>query len=157
MQIRTLHRLCEPRHTLSVWLITASLLLGGCGSSHSASTPSSSSSSTSTARTTAPKSAPLCPGAQRACISQSPQAKVTGPKALAANLIKSIARTNSELKHVKLDCPHSSGYPTECHLTGTERLANGKLVPAVGTVKVLGVDTKTHTYVYTLSARPARL
>ncbi len=130
-------------------LIAGLLVLTGCGSSHSSSgsgSPPSGSSTPSTA-------GPLCPGGATACVSQSPGARASGPKGLNANLIRSMTRTNPKLKQVKLACPQSSSYPVICPLSGIDT-TGGKTTRVKGQLTVAGVDTKTHTYSYSILYAP---
>lgn len=136
MQSKTLP--LRPRQrAATVSLIAGLLVLAGCGSAHSST------------------SAPVCPGGQTACVSRSPRVKAGGPKALDANLIRSMARTNPTLSHVKLACPRPAAYPIKCRLAATEKV-RGRSIPVKGTATVLGVDTGTRTYAYGLDYAPSR-
>jgi hypothetical protein len=112
--------------------LTGLLLLAGCGSSRH---------STSTSAATSTSNSP-CPPGQQACISRSPQAKTVEHGSLAADLVKELKKSNSQLSHVRLACPPLIRYPVTCRLTA---IANGKGKVA-GTVKALGVVTQTGTY-----------
>ncbi len=66
-----------------------------------------------------------------------------------------MTRSQRQLKQVKLACPRPAGYPVRCRLTATDA-SRGKPQPVAGTLMVLGIDTATKTYAYSLTYGPSR-
>ena len=120
-------------------LLSAAILLAGCGSGHH-----SSSANTQ----------PLCPNGQTKCVSVSPRAKVKGPQGLAANLTWLIPQSQPFLKNLRVSCPAAHAYPITCRLQAIDSRKRKKLIggdrPVTGTITVIGVFTVTHTYAYSL-------
>ncbi len=124
-------------------LLAGVLLLAGCGSSHSA-------------NTAATASAPICPAGEAACVSTNPSVTPAGPQDLATNLIHLIKVSNPTLKQVRLTCAASQArYPKACRLDASA-VARGKSVKVAGTVSAFGVDTRTHTYAYSVNYAPVQ-
>jgi hypothetical protein len=128
-------------------LLLSALALSGCGSSGSTST-----------RSPAPKatvrSAPPCTPGLPVCVSQSAGVKVTGPQRLDPNLEQALARNQPKLERPLVTCPSASSYPFTCRVAGQIRL-HGKPIAATGTLKVIGIETSTHTYAYEVTYGPA--
>ena len=142
-----------------VGLIAALALLVGCGSNSSSKSSNSSSSGGSSGKSSGSgggssssgsqaSNGPLCSNGQPTCVSQSPNAPVSGPKSLDANLTKLMAVSDRNLKKLKLSCPaNQAGFPKRCTLSAIDT-GRGKPHPVTGKVNVLGVYTRTGTYVY---------
>ncbi|MDQ6774868.1 MAG: hypothetical protein M3071_01315 [Actinomycetota bacterium] len=125
----------------AVPLIAGVLILAGCGSSHSS--PTASTAST-----------PICPPGEAACVSTNPSVTTSGPQNLAANLIALMKVSNPTLKQVRLTCAAGQvKYPRGCHLDASA-VSKGKTVKIAGEVSAFGVDTKTHTYAYSVNYAP---
>jgi hypothetical protein len=123
----------KPLRLAAVPLI-AGAILSGCGSSH--------------------KNTPTCPSGEQFCVSQNTNVPVGGSTDLATNLIKSIKKSNPPLKHVSLQCPSKvDKFPTKCILAG-EIIAKGKPIKVRGEVSAFGIDTRTHTYAYSVNYAP---
>jgi hypothetical protein len=90
-----------------------------------------------------------------------PSLKSTGkppaPASLDASLERLIARQQPAIKDATVRCPAASRYPLTCTLAGRARLPGPKPTVAItGTVTVLGIDNRTHSYDYEVEYRPAR-
>jgi hypothetical protein len=120
------------------------LLLAGCGSSgssHPASTPSTAST-------------PICPAGETACVSTNPSITAVGPQDLATNLILLMKVSNPTLKNVRLACaPGQTAYPKICQLDASAA-SKGKTVKVAGRVAAFGIDTRTHTFAYSVNYAP---
>lgn len=124
----------------SAALIASVLSLGGCGSSST--------------KSSAAAPAQVCPPGQIACVSQNPTIKPIGPTDLATNLLALMKHSNPTLKGVRLTCASGQNhFPRVCGLDGTVE-AKRRLVRVAGQVSVFGIDTKTHTYAYSITYRP---
>ena len=150
-------------HAIALPLIAGLLALAGCGGSGSNSSSNQSGSSGSG--------------------SGSSSSKAAGPTDLGANLKGLMARAQPQLSDVKISCPAGapSHFPVQCNFTATSAgtglpkyyvLTNGKRVKpkvpntalgrklshrhaVIGTIKVLGIYSRTNTYEYALDYRAA--
>jgi hypothetical protein len=138
---------CRRLRLAAAPLAAAVLLLAGCGSSHSA----------STAANTAPTaSTPICPAGEAACVSTNPTVTAVGSQDLAANLIELMKVSNPTLKQVRLTCAADQPkYPKACRLDASA-VSKGRSVKVAGTVSAFGVDTRTHTYAYSVNYVPVK-
>jgi hypothetical protein len=152
------------RLALATALVAASTALAGCGgSSHdpgttgatarTTATPSTTAGTTATpsatVRTTATPSGVGCAVGAQACITQSPQATVLGSTNLDVNLMALIGHDQHTLLRPRVACHSSTAYPFVCRFSAVDTTRHQTMV--TGTVKILGVYTLTHTYVYQLN------
>lgn len=116
------------------------------GGSHSGTGSGSGTGSSSLANTG-------CQGVQQLCVTKSTAFKPKGSSYIDENLQALMARNQPKLKHPVVTCPQAQHYPVNCQLRAS-MVVRGKLVPAKGTVTVLGVEVHTRTYAYALTYAP---
>jgi hypothetical protein len=100
-----------------------------------------------------PAPEPGCPKGVVPCVTKSPTLKPIGSPMIDVNLQQAIVADHPAVKQANVTCPSSTAYPIKCTFSGSAKAADA-LTPIKGTVVVLGVETSTRTYAYSLEYAP---
>lgn len=135
------------RLPLPALTLVAIAALSGCGSG----TPTTHTRPVGPASTPTgnPPPEPGCPRGLVPCVTKSLALKPLGSPNVDANLAAAILRNQRQIRTAVVSCPRLTGYPTRCSLRGSAVVA-GSVRPIVGTITILGVETSTRTYAYSI-------